>query len=52
MTGDMGYIPWAQAPQQKIQELGNTKQPQPPLPVQELEGISGHQVHELPASHQ
>lgn len=51
MTGDMGYIPWAQAPPQRIQELGDTKQPQPPPPVQELEGNSEHQVHELPASH-
>lgn len=51
MTGDMGYIPWAQAPQQRIQELEDTKQPQPPLSVQELEGNSEHQVHELPASH-
>jgi len=44
----MGYMPWAQAPQQKIQELQDTKQPPP---VQELEGNSEHQVHELPVNH-
>ncbi|BCR86622.1 uncharacterized protein ACHE_30609S [Aspergillus chevalieri] len=49
MTGDLGYVPWAQAPQRRIQELQDTKQQQ--QPVQELEGNSEHQVHELPANH-